>query len=47
MTEMQNDYLIDLFKARTLVELKYDYSLSCYDLNIKKHDNSIAIELDN
>ena len=47
MTDMQNDYLIDLFKARTLVELKYDYSLSCYDLNIKKHDNSIAIELDN
>ena len=47
MTDMQNDYLIDLFKARTLVELKYDYSLPCYDLNIKKHDNSIAIELDN
>lgn len=32
MTGMQNDYLIDLFKTRTLVELKYDYSLPCYDL---------------
>jgi len=35
MTDMQNDYLIDLFTARTLVELKYDYSLPCYDLNEK------------
>lgn len=33
MTDMQNDYIIDLFKARTLVELKYDYNLPCYDLN--------------
>ncbi|WP_201585729.1 hypothetical protein [Psychrobacter jeotgali] len=33
MTDMQNDYVIDLFKTRTLVELKYDYSLPCYDLN--------------
>jgi len=32
MTDMQNDYLIDLFKARTLVELKYDYNLPCYNL---------------
>ena len=32
MTDMQNDYLIDLFKVRTLVELKYDYNLPCYNL---------------
>lgn len=32
MTDMQNDYIIDLFKARTLVELKYDYNLPCYNL---------------
>lgn len=32
MTDMQNDYKIDLFKARTLIELKYDYSLPCYNL---------------
>lgn len=47
MIDMQNDYLIDLFKARTLVELKYDYSLPCYDLNEKKYDNPSAIKLNN
>ena len=32
MTDMQNDYVIDLFKARTLVHLRYDYTLPCYEL---------------
>ena len=42
MTDMQNDYLIDLFKARTLVELKYDYSLPCYDLNEPQYSHTNA-----
>ena len=32
MTDMQHDYIIDLFKARTLVHLRYDYTLPCYKL---------------
>lgn len=33
MNDMQNEYIIDLFKVRTLVHLKYDYTLPCYQLN--------------
>ncbi|WP_372860556.1 hypothetical protein [Psychrobacter sp.] len=33
MTDMQNDYEYESFDARTLVQLKYDYSLPCYNLN--------------
>lgn len=33
MTDMQNDYIIDLFKTRTLVHLMYNYNLPCYNLN--------------
>lgn len=32
MTDMQYDYIIDDFKVRTLIQLKYNYSLPCYDL---------------
>ncbi|VPQ39080.1 Uncharacterised protein [Streptococcus pneumoniae] len=45
MTDMQNDY--ESFEARILVDLLYDYSLPCYDLNEKTYDNPSAIELDN
>ena len=47
MTDMQNDYEYESFEARTLVDLLYDYSLPCYDLNEKKYDNPSAIALDN
>lgn len=33
MTDMQDDYIIDLFKTRTLVSLMYNYNLPCYNLN--------------
>ena len=33
MNDMQYDYTIDLFKARTLVHLMYNYNLPCYNLN--------------
>ena len=35
MTDMQNYYEYESFEARTLVDLLYDYSLPCYDLNEK------------
>ena len=47
MTDMQNDYEYASFEARTLVDLLYDYSLPCYDLNEKKYEDPSAIELDN
>ena len=47
MTDMQNDYEYDSFKARTLVDLLYDYSLPCYDLDEKQYNNPSTIELDN
>ena len=39
MTDMQNDYEYKPFKAHTLVQLKYDYSLPCYDLNKPQHSD--------
>jgi len=33
MTDMQKIYEYESFDARTLVQLKYDYSLPCYNLN--------------
>lgn len=33
MTDMQSEYIIDLFKVRTLVHLKYNYTLPCYESN--------------
>ncbi len=32
-TDMQNDYIIDAFKARTLIEFEYSYNLPCYDFD--------------
>lgn len=33
MTNMENDYTIDLFKVSTLVQLMYNYNLPCYKFN--------------
>ena len=47
MTDMQKDIEYSSTEVRTLVELLYDYSLPCYDLDEKQYNNPSAIELDN
>lgn len=47
MTDMQRDIEYSSTKVRTLVELLYDYSSPCYDLNEKQYNNPSTIELNN
>ncbi|MGM8887003.1 hypothetical protein ACS8FD_13840 [Psychrobacter sp. 1U2] len=47
MTDMQKDVEYSSTGVRTLVELLYDYSLPCYDLNEEKYDSRSGIESDN
>ena len=39
MTDMQDDYIIDEFKVRTLVSVEYNYNLPCYNLEIDSNSN--------
>ncbi len=45
MTDMQKDVKYKSTEVRTLVELLYDYSLPCYDLNEKQYADAVAVEL--
>ena len=47
MTDMQKDIEYSSTEVRTLVELLYDYSLPCYELDEKQYNNASAIELNN
>lgn len=49
MTDMREnyEYEYEYSEARTLIELLYDYSLPCYDLNEKQYNNPSTIELNN
>ncbi|WP_440464675.1 hypothetical protein [Psychrobacter sp. ASPA161_6] len=47
MIDMRNYYEYKSFKTGTLVELLYDSSLPCYNLDEKKYENSSDIELNN
>ena len=47
MTDMQKDIEYSSTEVRTLVELLYDYSLPCYDLDEKQYNNPNTIESNN